>query len=213
MNFMENPLTATPKASEALMKEEKSVTSGAEQPLIVDEKVASKKVVTGNDSKMIAARALQEAEKNDRIATLRAELGLETAPELSSLSVSSNGAIEETHAVEASAETTEEAEIEKEVKIQLDTLEEEIGMLSPKDKEMILGNAGGSKSHEQYWVFEKSGKKDISILKLMMGMIDSNNSTVGKLALLEKYLSGMKQEVKAKLVYEKTHLYQSDDPR
>jgi hypothetical protein len=204
MNSLEKP---APQVKEQAI-DQKSDTDPIQKPIeerafTIDEKIGLYNNGITNDSARIATQALQEQEDNEKISTLRSELGL-PLENAGTLSVSKDGNLEEGIQVpETSVEKVEEERLEK----KLDTLEEELLALPPEEKEAIMSGEI-LKGKEQYWEFKKSGKKGITFLKLMFSLLDGKAMNLKKLALVGDYITGMKEEVKAELVYEKEHFYE-----
>ena len=192
--------------------EERTFTPEEKAPLARNEIV--------NDSVSIAKEAMK-AETATKIANLRAELGL--PPEVSdTLAVSKEGALTEkpapvaepTPAAPEKIEAPQDPE-EKLLENKLTVLQEELAALSPEEKMAIIngggtersdgdGGGGGSWSHETQWEFKRSGKRDITFLQLMVGLMEGKPFDLKKLVLIEKYIKGMKDEVTAERVTEKT---------
>jgi hypothetical protein len=204
MNSLEKPV---PQVKEQAI-DQKFDTDPIQKPVeervfTIDEKIGLYNNGIVNDSSRIAAQAVREQEENEKISTLRSELGL--PPEnAGTLSVSKDGKLEEgIQEPETSVEKLEEERLEN----KLDTLEEELAALSPEEKKAILGGEI-LKGKEQYWEFKKSGKKGVTFLQLMLNLMDGKAMNLKKLALVGDYITGMKEEVKAELVYEKDHFYE-----
>jgi hypothetical protein len=204
MNSLEKPVPQVKEQSIDQKFDSNTIPNSIkERAFTIDEKIGLYNNGIENDSARIATQALREHEDNKKISTLRSELGL-PSENVGTLSVSKDGDLEEGIQVpETSVEKLEEERLES----KLDTLEEELLALPPEEKEAIM-NGEILKGKEQYWEFKKSGKKGITFLKLMFSLLDGKAMNLKKLALVGDYITGMKEEVKAELVYEKDHYYQ-----